>query len=159
MADVANLHKNFVLYLTRHTPERFADSVKFCTASRGLARDDDRRRAGLQPGHTRLLTNLGIFELDLDAGRFRLMSIHPGVSVEHIRVQTGGELLVQDPLPVTPMPTAQYLLLIRQEIDPFGLRRLEFTSGRTRNEILTSVLDAEESTIRHISLAVVRTQR
>jgi glutaconate CoA-transferase, subunit A len=51
-------------------------------------------------------------------------------------------------LPVTPMPTAEYLLLIRQEIDPFGLRRLEFTSGQTRKEILTSILDAEESTIR-----------
>jgi glutaconate CoA-transferase, subunit A len=159
MADVANLHKNFVLYLTRHSPERFAASVKFCTAARGLAGDDERRRAGLQPGHVRLLTNLGIFELDQDEGRFRLMSIHPGVSVEHIREQTGGELLVQEPLPVTPMPTAEYLLLIRQEIDPFGLRRLEFTSGQTRKEILTSILDAEESTIRLVSPALARTER
>ena len=159
MADVANLHKNFVLYLTRHSPERFTGSVGFCTAARGLAGDDERRQAGLQPGHVRLLTNLGIFELDQDAGRFRLMSIHPGVSVEHIREQTGGELLVQDPLPVTPMPTAEYLLLIRQEIDPFGLRRLEFTSGQTRKEILTSILDAEESTIRLVSPALARTER
>ncbi len=151
MADVANLHQHFVLYLTRHSPERFADSVKFCTASRGVASDEDRRRAGLQPGHVRLLSNLGIFELDQAAGRFRLVSIHPGVTVEHIREQTGGELLVQDPLPVTPTPTADYLTLIRQEIDPFGLRRLEFTSGPTRKEILTSILDAEESTIKLIS--------
>lgn len=148
MADVANLHRNFVLYLTRHSPDRFAGAVGFCTAARGLAGDDERRRAGLQPGHVRLLTNLGIFELDQDAGRFRLVSIHPDVSVEQIREQTGGDLLVQDPLPVTPMPTAEYLLLIRQEIDPFGLRRLEFTSGQTRKEILNSILDAEESTIR-----------
>jgi glutaconate CoA-transferase subunit A len=159
MADVANLHKNFVLYLTRHAPERFTDLVKFCTASRGLARDDERRQAGLQPGHTRLLTNLGIFELDLDAGRFRLVSIHPGVSLEQIREQTGGEVLVLDPLPVTPIPTADYLRLIRREIDPFGLRRLEFTSGRARNEILTSILDEEESTIRAVSLQAARTQR
>jgi glutaconate CoA-transferase subunit A len=151
MADVANLHQHFVLYLTRHSPERFADSVKFCTASRGLAGDDERRRSGLQPGHVRLLSNLGIFELDQVAGRFRLVSIHPGVTVEHIREQTGGELLVQDPLPVTPMPTADYLALIRQEIDPFGLRRLEFASGPTRKEILTSILDAEEATIKLIS--------
>jgi glutaconate CoA-transferase subunit A len=159
MADVANLHKNFVLYLTRHSPERFAGLVKFCTAARGLAGDEERRRAGLQPGHVRLLTNLGIFELDEDAGRFCLASIHPGVSVEHIREQTGGELLVQDPLPVTPMPAAKYLLLIRQEIDPFGLRRLEFTSGQTRKEILTSILDAEESTIRLVSPALARNER
>ena len=159
MADVANLHKNFVLYLTRHSPERFTDLVKFCTAFRGLARDDERRRAGLQPGHTRLLTNLGIFELDLDEDRFRLVSIHPDVSVEQIPQQTGGVVLLADPLPVTPIPTADYLHLIRNEIDPFGLRRLEFTSGRARSEILTSILDEEELTIRAISLAGVRTQR
>jgi glutaconate CoA-transferase subunit A len=147
------------LYITRHAPERFTDLVKFCTAARGLARDDERRQAGLQPGHTRLLTNLGIFELDLGAGRFRLVSIHPGVSVEQIREQTGGEFLVLDPLPVTPIPTPDYLRLIRQEIDPFGLRRLEFTSGPPRNEILTSILDEEESTIRAITLASVGARR
>ncbi|MDQ2775846.1 MAG: CoA-transferase [Acidobacteriota bacterium] len=152
MADVANLHQNFVLYLTRHTPERFADSVKFCTASRGLLHDDERRKAGLQPGNVRLLTNLGVFQLDVDAMRFRLMSLHPGISVEHIREQTGGEFLVEDTLPVTPAPSAEDLRLIREEIDPFGLRRLEFTSGRQRREILTSILDSEESAIRNISL-------
>jgi glutaconate CoA-transferase subunit A len=151
MADVANLHQHFVLYLTRHSPERFTASVKFCTASRGLAGHDQRRRAGLRPGHVRLLSNLGIFELDQAEGRFRLVSIHPAVTVEHIRQQTGGELLVADPLPVTPQPTPDYLSLIRREIDPFGLRRLEFTSGPTRREILTSILDAEESTIKSIS--------
>jgi glutaconate CoA-transferase subunit A len=68
-------------------------------------------------------------------------------------------VLLVDPLPVTPIPTADYLRLIRQEIDPFGLRRLEFTSGRARNEILTSILEEEESTIEAISLAAARTQR
>jgi glutaconate CoA-transferase, subunit A len=97
--------------------------------------------------------------LDLDAGRFRLVSIHPGVSLDQIREQTGGDFLLLDPLPVTPIPTSDYLRLIRQEIDPFGLRRLEFTSGRARNEILTSILDEEESTIRAVSLAAARTQR
>lgn len=159
MADVANLHQNFVLYLTRHSPERFVDLVKFCTAARGLDGDEERRRAGLQPGHVRLLTNLGIFELDRGAGRFRLVSIHPGVSLEDLRQQTGGELLVQEPVPVTPMPSAEYLMLIRQEIDPFGLRRLEFTSGPTRKEILSGILDAEESAIKRISPARVQTHR
>jgi glutaconate CoA-transferase subunit A len=153
MADVANLHKNFVLYLTRHSPERFADSVRFCTASRGLRSDEERQRAGLQPGHVRLLTNLGIFELDNDAELFRLVSIHPGVSIEQIQQQTGGDVLLTDPLPITPMPSAEYLMLIRQEIDPFGLRRLEFTSGPARREILTSILDAEELTVQRISSA------
>ena len=63
MADVTNMHKNFTLYLTRHSPERFVEAVQFCTASRGLLRDDERIRAGYQPGKVRLISNLGIFEL------------------------------------------------------------------------------------------------
>ena len=153
---MANLHKNFVLYLTRHSPERFPDSVRFCTASRGLRSDEERRRAGLQPGHVRLLTNLGIFELDTGADLFRLVSIHPGVSIEQIQQQTGGDVLLADPLAVTPMPSVEYLRLIRHEIDPFGLRRLEFTSGPARKEILTRILDAEELTIQRISSAPPR---
>ncbi|MHB1952434.1 MAG: CoA-transferase [Sulfobacillus sp.] len=156
MADVANLHRNFVLYLTRHSPERFPDSVTYCTASRGLLHEDKRRKASLQPGNVRLLTNLGVFQFDIDAMCFRLMSVHPGVTVEHICEQTGGEFLVDQALAVTPSPSAEDLRLIREEIDPFGLRHLEFISGRQRKEILTSILDAEENTIRNISLTGLR---
>lgn len=156
MADVANLHQNFVLYLTRHTPERFVDSVKFCTASRGLLHEKERCRAGLQPGNVRLLTNLGVFQFDADAMQFRLTSVHPGASVEQIREQTGGEFLVDRDVAVTALPTAEDLRLIREEIDPFGLRRLEFVSGQQRKEILTDILDAEENAIRKISGTVLR---
>jgi glutaconate CoA-transferase, subunit A len=79
------------------------------------------------------------------------VSIHPGVSIEQIQQQTGGDVLSAGPLTVTPMPSVEYLRLIRQEIDPFGLRRLEFTSGPARKEILTSILDAEELTIQRIA--------
>lgn len=145
MADVANLHKNFVLYLTRHSPERFVDAVSFCTASRGLLTDEVRIQAGLQPGQVRLISNLGTFELDFASQRFRLVSIHPGITLEEIRRQTGGEFLVADPLPSTPTPTEEQLRLIRREIDPFGIRRLEFVPSKARLATIESVLDAEES--------------
>jgi glutaconate CoA-transferase subunit A len=157
IADIANLHQNFVLYLTRHTPERFVDSVKFCTASRGLLHEKERCRAGLQPGKVRLLTNLGVFQFDADAMQFRLISVHPGVSVDQIREQTGGEFLVDRDVADTAPPSAEDLRLIREEIDPFGLRRLEFVSGQQRKEILTNILDAEENTIRTISDSVLKT--
>jgi glutaconate CoA-transferase, subunit A len=150
MADVANLHKNFTLYLTRHSPERFVESVRFCTASRGLLDDNARIRAGLQPGKVRLLSNLGIFELDHPEKKFRLVSIHPGVTVEEIRLQTEGEFLVADSLDVTKPPSDEALRLIRREIDPFGIRKLEFVTSKARLEAIESILSAENALIEDI---------
>ncbi len=150
MADVANLHKNFTLYLTRHSPERFVESVQFCTASRGLLNDDERIQAGLQPGKVRLISNLGIFELDHVERKFRLVSIHPGATLEGIRRQTGGEFLVAEPLPVTQLPSTEELRLIRREIDPFGIRRLEFVPSKSRLETIESILSAEKALIEGI---------
>lgn len=148
MADVANLHKNFVLYLTRHSPERFVEKVAFSTAARGLLKDDERLRAGLQPGKVRLISDLGVFELDAVRKRFRLMSIHPQVTLEKVRQETGGDFLVAEPLLVTTPPTGEQLRLIREEVDPFGIRRLEFIPGKERLEMIEAILLAEESLIR-----------
>jgi len=143
MADVANLHKNFILYLTRHSPERFTEAVEFCTASRGLLTDEERSRAGLQPGKVRLISDLGVFELDHGEKRFRLVSIHPGVSIEKIRAQTSGEFLIAEPVPQTEPPSHEALRLIREEVDPFGIRQLEFVPGRDRLAMIQRILNAE----------------
>src|SRR3954469_22488713 len=147
MADVSNLHRNFVLYLTRHSPERFIEAVEFCTASRGLLTDAERTRAGLQPGKVRLITDMGMFELDPEQRRFRLTRIHPGVSLEKIKAQTGGDFLLAEPLPQTEAPSQDDLRLIREEVDPFGIRQLEFVPGRERLAMIQRILDAEAGLI------------
>ena len=154
MADVANLHKNFILYLTRHSPERFTEAVEFCTASRGLLTDEERKRAGLQPGKVRLISDLGVFELDPEKNRFRLVSIHPGVSLDKVQAQTGGDFLIADPLPLTEPPSAEDLRLIREEVDPFGIRQLEFVPGRERLAMIQRILDAEAEMVRELQGSV-----
>jgi len=150
MADVSNLHQNFVLYLTRHSPERFVEAVEFCTASRGLLTDKERNEAGLQPGNVRLITDLGMFELDPEQKRFRLVSIHPGVSLDKVRAQTGGEFLIRDPLPQTEAPSQDDLRLIREEVDPFGIRQLEFVPGRDRLAMIQRILTAEAGLVQQL---------
>jgi glutaconate CoA-transferase subunit A len=150
MADVANLHKNFILYLTRHSPERFIEAVEFCTASRGLLTDEERKRAGLQPGKVRLISDLAVFELDSREKRFRLVSIHPGVTLDNVRTQTGGEFLFAEPVPLTPAPSANELRLIREEVDPFGIRQFEFVPGRERLGLIQRILDAESALVREL---------
>src|SRR3954462_3086968 len=150
MADVANLHKNFILYLTRHSPERFIEAVEFCTASRGLLTDEERTRGGLQPGKVRLISDLGMFELDQKEKRFRLVSIHPGVALDDVRAQTGGDFLVAEPLPRTQLPSEDELRLIRDEVDPFGIRQLEFVPSRDRLALIQRILESEAALVREL---------
>ena len=154
MADVANLHKNFILYLTRHSPERFIGVVEFCTASRSLLTDDERKQAGLQPGKVRLISDLGMFELDPAEKIFRLISIHPGVTLDDIRTRTGGEFLIADPLPRTQTPSENELRLIREEVDPFGIRQLEFVPSRDRVALIQRILDAEANLVRELEASL-----
>jgi hypothetical protein len=79
-----------------------------------------------------------------------LVSLHPGVTLEELRQETGGEFLVAEPLPVTEPPTPEHLRLIRREIDPFGIRRLEFVPGKERLDLIESILKAEEALIKDI---------
>jgi glutaconate CoA-transferase, subunit A len=150
MADVANLHKNFILYLTRHSPERFIAAVEFCTASRGLLSDEERKQAGLQPGKVRLISDLGMFELDPEQERFRLVSIHPGVALDDIRAKTGGDFLLTEPQPRTQPPSEDELRLIREEVDPFGIRQLEFVPSRDRPALIQRILDAEAGLVNEL---------
>ncbi len=150
MADVANLHRHFILYLTRHSRERFVEAVDFCTASRGLLTDQERRAAGLPPGAVRLISDLGIFEINHADRLFRLISLHPGVTLEQVRDNTGGEVLVAKSLITTEPPTGEQLRQMREEIDPFGIRRLEFVPGRDRLSMIESILDAEAAMVRQV---------
>ena len=64
MADVANMHANFLLYLTRHSPLTLVERVDYVSAARGLLTDEERIAAGYQPGTVQLITNLCVFALN-----------------------------------------------------------------------------------------------
>jgi len=154
MADVSNLHRHFILYLARHTRERFVDAVDFCTASRGLLTAEERRKAGLPPGKVKVITELGIFEMDESDRMLHLVSIHPGVELDEVRERTGGEVLVADSMSVTEPPTYEQLRQIREEIDPFGIRRLEFVASKDRLSLIESILQAEAAMVKTLMPAL-----
>jgi hypothetical protein len=55
----------------------------------------------------------------------RLVSVHPGVSVAEVVASTGFELAIDGDVPPTRMPSQEELRLIREVIDPRGLRHGE----------------------------------
>jgi acyl CoA:acetate/3-ketoacid CoA transferase beta subunit len=73
----------------------------------------------------RVVSNLGVFDFETRDHAMRLRSVHPGSSVEEIREQTGFPLVVPDGVPETREPTGAELRVLRERIDPKGLRDRE----------------------------------
>ena len=90
---------------------------------------DNARKAG--PAATRyhelrtVVTDLAVLDFTPDTGRLRLVSVHPGVTVDDVVAATGFELVIGSDVPHTRMPTAAELELIRTVIDPRSLRDKE----------------------------------
>jgi glutaconate CoA-transferase subunit A len=151
MADVANMHQHFMLYLPRHSTLTMVDHVDVVSAARGRYTAEERRRWGLQPGVVRLITNLGVFHLDPETRELILASVHPGVTLDEIQENTGFPVRTLPNLETTAEPDAATLARIRYDIDPLGMRRVEFVAGKERGPLLASLIDAEEAAIRALT--------
>ena len=73
----------------------------------------------------RVVTNLGVFDFGTPDHRMRLASLHPGATVEEVVAASGFEVVVPDEVPESRLPTPDELHLIREVIDPDGLRDTE----------------------------------
>lgn len=133
--DVTLIEDNVSLYVPRHSRITFVEKVDFVS---GLGHVPGRPRGA---GPRYLLSDLGQF--DFAGGRMRLTSLHPGVPLERVRAKTGFEFGVAPDCGETPPPTADEVRLLREAIDPLGVRRLELLGGAARKEILREILERE----------------
>lgn len=78
-------------------------------------------------GVHRVVSNLGVFDFAGPDGAMRLVTVHPGVDVAEIREQTGFTLHA-DEVGTTRLPTDEELRLIREVLDPGGLRDKEVSA-------------------------------
>jgi acyl CoA:acetate/3-ketoacid CoA transferase beta subunit len=135
IADVTTYYQNIYLYVPRHSRAVFVETVDFVS---GLGHSSD-RPPGVGPCY--LVSNLGQF--DYAGGRMRLTTTHPGVTVERVRLKTGFDLEIAPDLAETPPPTAAEIELLREVIDPLGVRRLETLGGAARKRALREILTNE----------------
>ncbi len=63
-----------------------------------------------------LVTERCVFSFDREVGRFRLESVHGGVTVESVRDNTGFDFDCPAEVPETPPPSPETLALIRGEV-------------------------------------------
>ncbi len=133
--DVTTYSEQIYLYVPRHSRVTFVEKVDFVS---GLGHVPGRKR-GRGPNY--LITDLGQF--DWANGQMRLTSTHPGVTVEDVQKKTGFPLEIAPDLCETPPPTDAELRLLRDQIDPLGVRKLETLGGAARKDLLREILERE----------------
>lgn len=135
--DVTPSSPNIYLYNPRHGRASFVEKLDFVSGL-GVGPKEERLQRGITgPGPRGLVTDLGMF--DFEGGRMRLLSYHPGVTVERIQARTGFAVSVAPDLHETPPPSAEELRLLREVIDPLGVRKLETLSGGERWTLLREI--------------------
>lgn len=100
-----------ILFRPDHDPRVLVKQVDFVSAP-GISAPGVHRPGGPYA----LVTGKALFLFDRARGRFRLESVHPGVSVGEIMAQTGFDFDCPAEVPTTSAPDAATLALIRGPI-------------------------------------------
>jgi glutaconate CoA-transferase subunit B len=114
-----------VFVIMRQSARSFVETIDFRTSPGNLGGAEEaeriRREGGwLGRGPTVVVTDLGIYDFD-ETGEMRLVSLHPGATLDAVRSTIGWEVKVAGDVASTPPPTAEELRLIRDELDPDGV--------------------------------------
>lgn len=135
--DGTSLLPHVHLYVPRHSDRVMVQDVDFVS---GLGWRRSEPRPGAKHGRPRLLvSDLGVIGFDPKDGA-RLLSTHPGVHIDDVVAATGFPLDTTGTV-VTEPPTSRELEMLRTEVDPLGLRRLELAAARDRRHLLRLALN------------------
>jgi len=132
--------------VTNHTKRVFVPRVDFIS---GPGWVPERISGDIKYGHPLFVfSNLGVMDFDPETHRMRLASVHTGVTPQQVQENTGFELIMPDPVPETEPPTEEEVRLIREEIDPLGIRRLDHARGQEAAQILAEIREREKALTR-----------
>ncbi|NQW02073.1 MAG: CoA synthetase [Rhodospirillales bacterium] len=102
-----------ILFRPEHSRRVFVEKVDFISAP-GISPPDVHRPGGPKS----LMTELCLMAFDGARGRFRLVSVHPGHSLEEILDNTGFSFDIPDSVPETQAPSEAVLVQLRSVIAP-----------------------------------------
>ena len=107
--------------ITPHQKRRFPARVDFHTSIGFLSGGDARKKTGVRGGGPQaVVTNLGLLQPD-PTGELVLTGMHPGVTYEQVRENTGWALKQADSCLITNPPNPEELRILREELDPMGI--------------------------------------
>ena len=103
-----------VIVVMRHQLRAFVEQVDFVTSVGFGTGPGDRELLGLRgAGPVRVITDLGALEPDPETAELVLTALHPGVTVEQVRAETGWPVQVAADLMITAPPRTTELETLR----------------------------------------------
>jgi acyl CoA:acetate/3-ketoacid CoA transferase beta subunit len=112
-------------WVPNHSPRVFVGEVSMVSGVGRRRAEEAGPEASRFHQIRRVVTNLAVLDFETPERSLRLRSVHPGVTVDHIVGATGSELSLPDDVAQTRAPTDEELRLIREVLDPNGLRDAE----------------------------------
>jgi len=119
--DVGSFCHNTIIIM-RQDKLRFVDNVEFITTPGYLDGPNDRERVGLpaNSGPLKVVTQLGVFGFHNKTKEMILENLHPGISIEQVKNNSGFDLLISEDLQETQLPNKEDVELLK-ELDPTGM--------------------------------------
>lgn len=119
--DVGTLcHQTIILM--RQDKHRFLETLDFLTTPGYLKGCDTREKAGLpkNSGPYRVISQLGVYGFEDELKHMVLLSLHPGVTIEQVKENSGFTIAIPEHVTIT-TPPSQKELKILKIIDPAGM--------------------------------------
>jgi len=118
-ADIASLSHKLLVIMT-HQKRRFVEKVDYVTSPGYGSGSSWRRDIGLVGGGPQaVITTLGVLRFDSVTKEAMLTQVHPSISLDQVKQETGWDLKVASEITCTPEPTTEELNIIRT-YDPHG---------------------------------------
>ena len=110
------------MIMTVHNSKRFVEKVEFITSPGFLDGPGAREEAGLPRGSGphKIVTDLAVMGFNPDTKVMQVESLHPGVTLEQVKENTGFAIEAAQNLGQTEPPRDEQLKILREEVDPLG---------------------------------------
>lgn len=110
------------IIIMRQDKTKFVKKVDFITTPGYLDGPGAREKAGLPEGSGpyRVITQLGVYGFDEKTKKIKLISVHPGVTIEQIKENSSMDIIIPEKVEISPAPTDEEIRILK-EIDPAGI--------------------------------------
>jgi len=117
--DLASLAQRHIIIMN-HEKRRFVPRVDYITSPGFGDASGWRQKVGLpRGGPATVITTMGVLKFDPKTREMLLVSVHPGITADEVKANTGWPLKVDDDPAQTPEPTAEELAMLKR-FDPQG---------------------------------------
>lgn len=114
-----SIHSKKIIIILKQNKKTMPEKIDFVT-SPGFIDENNQRIEYEMPGKGPVLviTDLGVYTFSKDTHEMVLSELHPGVSFDMVKENTGWDIKVSDILGATAAPTKEELKIIREDLDP-----------------------------------------